>query len=144
MVRIPPTLVGFTLINGFTFGVDLAIVTLAHGQLGWPVPAAITLGYGVAFTLAYALNRVLNFRSHEPVGPESLRYVATVAVNFGVILLGVTTVLGSLGVQYQVARLAAGGCEGVFMYVAMRWFVFRGAGSPAAERHDAGRAALRQ
>ena len=139
MVRIPPTLVGFALINGFTFGVDLALVTLGHGVLGWPLPAAITCGYAVAFTLAYALNRVLNFRSHAPVGPESLRYAATVAVNFGVLLLGVTTLLSALGVQYQVARLAAGACEGVFMYVAMRWFVFA---RPAA-RHDAGREALR-
>jgi len=138
VVRIPPTLVGFALINGFTFGVDLALVTLGHGVLGWPLPAAITFGYAVAFTLAYALNRVLNFRSHAPLGPESLRYAATVAVNFGVLLLGVTTVLSTLGVQYQVARLVAGACEGVFMYVAMRWFVFA---QPAA-RHDAGREAL--
>ena len=47
-----------------------------------------------------------------------------VAVNFLVLLLGGTTVLAALGVPYQAARVAAGCCEGVFLYCAMRWFVF--------------------
>jgi hypothetical protein len=28
-------------------------------------------------------------------------------------------------VQYQLARMVAGGCEAVYMYCAMRWVVFR-------------------
>ena len=60
------------------------------------------------------------------------------AVNFGVVLLGVTTGLAAVGVPYQVARVAAGACEGIFMYCAMRWFVFpvvrRAEASDDAER----------
>jgi putative flippase GtrA len=118
------TLVRYLLISGFTFCLDLALLTLAHGALGWPLPVAVTVGYGVALTVNYLLNRVLNFRSRAPLGPESLRYAATVAVNFTVLLMGVTTGLAALGVRYQVARVAAGAAEGVFLYCAMRWFVF--------------------
>ena len=128
------TLVRYLLIGAFTFSLDLALLTLVHGGLGWPLPVAVTIGYAVALSLNYLLNRVLNFRSHAPLGPESLKYAAVVAVNFGVVLLGVTTGLSALGVRYQIARLAAGACEGVFMFCAMRWFVF----GPA--RHDAERA----
>ena len=80
--------------------------------LGWPLPVAVTIGYAVALSVNYLLNRVLNFRSHAPLGPESLRYAGAVAVNFGVVLLGVTTGLAAVGVPYQVARVAAGACRG--------------------------------
>jgi putative flippase GtrA len=125
-------MVRFALIGAFTFGLDLALLTLVHGGLGWPLPVAITIGYAVALSVNYLLNRVLNFRSHAPLGPESLRYAGVVAVNFGVVLLGVTTGLAAAGVPYQVARVAAGACEGIFMYCAMRWFVFA-----VVRRHEA-------
>jgi hypothetical protein len=32
---------------------------------------------------------------------------------------------GALGVNYQLARVAAGLCEAAYMYLAMRWLVFR-------------------
>jgi putative flippase GtrA len=119
-----PTLIRYLLIGAFTFGLDLAILTVVRSGLGWPLPVAVTIGYAVALSVNYALNRVLNFRSLAPLGPESVRYAGAVAVNFGIVLLGVTTGLAALGVPYQVARLAAGACEGIFMYCAMRWFVF--------------------
>jgi putative flippase GtrA len=120
-----PSLLLFGLINGFTFGVDLALLSLLHGHLAVPLPVAITIGYAVAFALAFVLNKRFNFRSREPAGPEVVRYVGVVAINFVVLLLGVTTLLADVaGVQYQVARLVAGACEGLFMFCAMRWFVF--------------------
>jgi len=127
-------MVRYLVISGFTFLLDLAVLTLTHGTLGWPLPLAVTVGYAVALSVNYLLNRVLNFRSKAPIGPESLRYGAAVAINFGVFLLGVTTALSAVGVPYQVARIAAGCCEGVFLYCAMRWFVF-----PAVRRDDAER-----
>lgn len=135
-LRIPSTLVGFAVINSATFALDLALVSLLHGRLGVPLAVSVTIGYAVAFTLAFVLNKRFNFRSHAPVGPETARYVAVVAVNFGVVLLGVTTGLTALGVQYQLARLAAGACEGAFTYAAMRWWVFapRGRAVEDAER----------
>jgi putative flippase GtrA len=124
------TLVRYLLIGAVTFLLDLAVLIAVRSGLGWPLPVAITLGYAVALTANYLLNRVLTFHSPAPVGPESLRYAGAVAVNFGVVLLGVTSGLAALGVPYQVARVAAGGAEAVFLYCALRWFVFAGA------RHD--------
>ncbi|CNG90240.1 GtrA family protein [Mycobacterium tuberculosis] len=71
------------------------------------------------------LNRTFNFRSHAPVGPQVAIYVVVVVVNYLAFILGVTTLLVALGVHYQVSRIAAGLCEAVYMYCAMRWVVFR-------------------
>lgn len=124
MPRVDPTVVRFAVISLGTYALDLAVLTALHGGLGWPLPLAVTVGYAVAFSLNFVLNKLLNFRSHAPVGPEAVRYAGVVAVNFVVLLLGVTTLLAEAGVPYQPARLAAGACEGVFLYCAMRWFVF--------------------
>jgi putative flippase GtrA len=121
---VAPSLVGFAVINGFTFGVDLAVLSLLHGALGWPLPVAVTGAYALAFALSFVLNRAFNFRSHGPLGRQTAVYALVVAVNFVVMLLGVTTGLAALGVDYRVARVAAGACEGAWMYVAMRWLVF--------------------
>jgi putative flippase GtrA len=80
--------------------------------------------------LSFVLNRVLNFRSHDPVGRQTLVYLGVVAINLA-ILIAVSSGLEAIGVQYQVARVAAGACEGLFMYCAMRWVVFRGTGARA-------------
>jgi len=126
------TIIGFAVINGGTFALDLGIVSLTHGAWRWPVPVSVTVGYAIAFAVSFVLNRRANFRSHAPVGGQLLRYVGVVAVNFVVVLLGLTTGLTALGVQYQLARVVAGAVEGVFMYCAMRWFVFRGPPAGAA------------
>lgn len=48
-----------------------------------------------------------------------------VVVNYLAFILGVTTLLSVLGVQYQLSRIVAGMCEAAYMYNAMRWVVFR-------------------
>ncbi|MBU3062173.1 GtrA family protein [Nocardia sp. NEAU-G5] len=125
---VAPTFLGFAVINSGTFGVDLLLLTLLHGGLRWPVPIAVTLAYVCAFALSYVLNRTLNFRSHSAVGPQIAVYVGVVVVNYLAFILGVSAVLAALGVEYHLARLAAGACEAVYMYCAMRWVVFRRAG----------------
>ncbi|OBG42519.1 GtrA family protein [Mycolicibacterium fortuitum] len=122
---VAPTFLGFVLINTCTFGVDLAILTALHGALRIPLPVAVTVGYAGAFGLAYYLNRTLNFRSHAAVGPQLSVYVVVVAVNYLAFILGVSSGLATLGVEYHVARILAGGCEAIYMYCAMRWVVFR-------------------
>ncbi|CRZ14416.1 GtrA family protein [Mycolicibacterium neworleansense] len=122
---VAPTFLGFVVINSFTFGVDLAILTVLHGVLRLPLPLAVTLGYAGAFGLAYYLNRTLNFRSHAAVGPQLTVYVVAVVINYLAFILGVSSGLAALGVEYHLARIVAGGCEAVFMYSAMRWVVFR-------------------
>jgi putative flippase GtrA len=122
---VAPTFLGFALINSFTFFVDLAILTALHRGLGVPLPVAVTVGYACAFALSYLLNRTLNFRSHAPVGPQLAVYIVVVVVNYLAFILGVSSGVAALGVEYHLARIVAGGCEAVYLSSAMRWIVFR-------------------
>ncbi|MFI5506337.1 GtrA family protein [Mycobacterium sp. NPDC051804] len=122
---VAPTFLGFCLINGFTFGIDLVLLYLMHGVLQAPVPIAVTVAYACAFALSYVLNRIFNFSSHAPVGPQFAIYVVVVVVNYLAFILGVSSLLTALDVDYRIARLGAGACEAVFMYSMMRWVVFR-------------------
>lgn len=122
---VAPTFLGFVVINSFTFGVDLLLLTVLHGGLRIPVPIAVTLAYVCAFALSYFLNRTLNFQSHAAVGPQVAVYVVVVAVNYLAFILGVSSALSAIGLEYHVARILAGVCEAVYMYSAMRWVVFR-------------------
>ncbi|WP_245906576.1 GtrA family protein [Mycolicibacterium palauense] len=122
---VAPTFLGFAIINSGTFAVDLTVLTALHSGLGAPLPVAITIAYATAFALAFTLNRIFNFSSHARVGPQIAVYVVVVAINYLLFILGVTSGLAALGVDYHLARIAAGGCEAVYMYSAMRWVVFR-------------------
>jgi putative flippase GtrA len=123
---VAPTFLGFALINAFTFGVDLLILSALHAGLHMPVPFAVTVAYACAFTLSYVLNRTMNFGSHAPVGPQFAVYVFIVGVNYLAFILGMSSALSALGTDFRLARILAGCCEAVFMYCAMRWVVFRG------------------
>jgi putative flippase GtrA len=122
---IAPSLVGFVLINGFTFGVDVGLLTLLHGTARWPLPLSISLAYLTAFGLSFVLNRTFNFRSHRAVGRQIAVYVGVVIANYFAWILGVADGLAVAGVDYRLARVAAGVCEALYMYAAMRWLVFR-------------------
>jgi len=122
---VAPTFLGFALINGCTFAIDLLLLTGLRDGLRLPLAVAVTVSYICAFGLSYVLNRIFNFGSHSAVGPQLAVYVVVVAVNYLAFILGVSTGLSALGVEYHVARTAAGGCEAVYMYAAMRWVVFR-------------------
>jgi putative flippase GtrA len=122
---VAPTFLGFALLNGATFAVDLLLLTGLRDGLGLPLPVAVTIAYACAFTLSYFLNRTLNFRSHAAVGPQFAVYVVVVVVNYLAFILGVSSVLSAVGVEYHLARIVAGACEAVYMYSAMRWVVFR-------------------
>ena len=122
---VAPTFLGFAVLNGFTFGVDLILLTGLHSGLRIPLPVAVTAAYACAFTLSYFLNRILNFRSHGAVGPQFMIYVVVVVLNYLAFIVGVSSGLAALGVEYHVARILAGACEALYMYSAMRWVVFR-------------------
>jgi len=127
---VAPSLLGFALINGGMFAVDLGLLTVFRTGLGWPLPVAITLAYLLAFGLGFLLNRRLNFRSHAPVGPQAAIYLAAIGVNYAVFILGVGDGLVRLGLEYHLARVVAGLCEAAYMYGVMRWVVFRPGGRP--------------
>ncbi|MFX0538633.1 GtrA family protein [Ornithinimicrobium sp. Y1847] len=122
---IPTTAIGFAMLSSFTYAVDLAVLALMFRGLHLPYPIAVTVGYLVAFTLAFLLNRWLNFQSHGDVGEQTGRYVLTVIANYLIFILLLASTLEALGVHYLVARLIAGACEAVYMYLMMRLFVFR-------------------
>ena len=63
-------------------------------------------------------------------------YAGVVVVNYLAWILGVGAGLATLGVSYQLARVIAGACEAVYMYVAMRWLVFRDTRAKKAVRPD--------
>jgi putative flippase GtrA len=130
-------LLGFAVISSITFTLDLALLTAFHGGLRWPLPAGITAAYGLSSGLGYVLNRALNFRSHGTVGPQLTVYAAVVTVNYLALILGVSTGLAALGLDYRLARLAAAACECVYMYSAMRWLVFRDAARPEPDSQAA-------
>lgn len=121
---VAPSFVGFALINGFTFSVDMLLLTLLHGVLGLAVWLAISLSYASAFALSFVLNRAFNFRSHAPVGRQAGMFAGVVAINYVAIILGIGGGLAVAGLEYHFARIIAGICEGLFIYCAMRWVVF--------------------
>jgi putative flippase GtrA len=108
-----------------TFGLDLTLLTVFHGALHWPVAVSITLSYGTATSVSYLLNRTLNFHSRGLVGRQVTIYASVVVVNYLAFILGVGSGLSALGLEYQLARIVAGLCEAVWIYVAMRFLVFR-------------------
>ena len=122
---VAPTFLGFALINGFTFSVDLLLLSVLHDGARLPLTVSVTVAYACAFLLSYLLNRTFNFSSHAAVGPQIAVYIVVVAVNYLAFILGVSTGLSAVGVEYHIARMAAGTCEALYMYCAMRWVVFR-------------------
>jgi len=128
---VAPSLVGYLLINLCTFFVDLGILGLFHGTFRWPIPAAVTVSYGTASVLSYVLNRVLNFRSHDNVGRQFPVFVAVSVSNYLIFVLGLTDLLSTVGVYYELSRVLAACCEAVYLYCMLRWVVFRG--SPGAQ-----------
>jgi putative flippase GtrA len=133
---VSPRLLGFAVLSSVTFGIDLVLLTALRSGARLPLPAGISLAYAASSGLGYVLNRVLNFRSHAAVGPQVARYAAVIAVNYLAIILGVTDGLAALGADYRLARLVAAGGESVYMYLAMRWVIFRDPAPAAGPSRD--------
>ena len=130
---IEPNMLGYLLINLCTFFIDLSILGLLHGKERWPIPLAVTCSYGTASLLSYVLHRVLNFRSPADVRRQLPVFVAVSASNYLIFVLGLTDLLSSVGVYYELARILAACCEAVYLYSMMRWVVFRDVTQPEAE-----------
>ena len=122
---VAPSLLGYALINLFTFFLDLSILAATHGVLHWPLPVSVTLSYGTASLTSYVLNRVLNFRSHAAVGTQLPLFIAVSASNYLIFVLGLTDLLAAVGVYFEFARGIAALCEAAYLYSMMRWVVFR-------------------
>jgi putative flippase GtrA len=122
---VEPDMLGYLLINLFTFCIDLGLLALLHGRERLPIPVAVTISYGTASLVSYVLNRVFNFRSHAGVGRQLPIFVAVSASNYLIFVLGLTDLLSAIGVYYELARILAACCEAVYLYCMLRWVVFR-------------------
>lgn len=122
--RIPGTFIGYAIINSTAFGIDMLFLSMFHGWGRITYPVAVTMGYALACVFAFVVNRRLNFRSHGHMGTESAKYSFVVASNYVIWILGFSTLMESMGVQYQMARFTAACIEGLYIYVLLRWWVF--------------------
>lgn len=126
---IPQTFVGFALINSTTFTLDMILLWLTRGVLGLPYPVSVTVSFGTAATLAFFLNKILNFRARGDIGKQSSKYVLVLISNYVFWILGFSSLLVWLGVNFLVARVLAGIAEGIYIYLCSRLWVFRKRGS---------------
>jgi putative flippase GtrA len=133
---IEPNMLGYLLINLCTFCIDLGLLGLLHGKERLPIPVAVTISYGTASLISYVLNRVFNFRSHAEVGRQLPVFLAVSASNYLIFVLGLTDLLSTVGVYYELARVLAACCEAVYLYCMMRWIVFRDVADPDAPDAD--------
>jgi len=140
---VPPSLLGYLLINLCTFCLDLGILAVAHGVLRWPLPLSVTLSYGTASLTSYLLNRVLNFQSHAAVGRQLPLFIAVSISNYLVFVLGGVDLLAAIGIYFELARVIAACCEAAYLYTMMRFVVFRDThpDADAASARDAADAA---
>jgi hypothetical protein len=67
------------------------------------------------------------WRPRAPVGRQLVVYLVAVSVNYVAFIAGVADGLAAAGLEFHVARILAGGCEGIYMYCVFRWVVFRNA-----------------
>lgn len=117
-------LMGFAILGAFTFTIDIALLIMLRNLTPLPIPAAVSVAYILAFGFNYVLNRTVNFRSHAPVGPQSLSYALVIACDYG-LTVGVTSGLTYLGLDFRLARLIAAASVAVFTYTMSRFWVFR-------------------
>lgn len=121
---LPTTFIGYALINGSAFVLDMAMLTLIGTFWHLPYGVTFSIGYALASVYAFFLNRTLNFREHGDLGRQSTKYTFVIVSNYVIWILGFGTLLGVLGVQLQVARVIAACIEGVYIYVLLRFWVF--------------------
>ena len=123
---LPVTFIGYAMINGSAFLLDMGI----HAFLeqfrvgGLPYGVVFSIGYGVASIYAFILNRWLNFREHGDLGKQSGKYTFVIVSNYVIWILGFGSLLGVLHVPVMLARVIAACIEGLYIYLMLRLWVF--------------------
>lgn len=133
--RVPVTLIGYALINGTGFLIDISFLALFYDHLHWLYPIAVTMGYAIAGLYSLMLNRWLNFQAHGHLVTQGTRYAVGLVSQYLIFILGLSSLLHLAGVNAEVARFISACCEGIYLYVLMRLWVFRG--TPEPDRADA-------
>ncbi|SDM94324.1 GtrA family protein [Actinomyces ruminicola] len=129
--RVPVTFIGYALINGSGFVIDMSFLWLFYERLHWFYPLAVTVGYALAGLYSLLLNRWLNFQSHGSLTAQGSRYAVGLVSQYVIFILGLSSLLHLVGVNAELARVISACCEGIYLYALMRLWVFRGTPEPA-------------
>ena len=129
--RLPVTFIGYAIINGSAFFLDITCLWVFYNHLHWFYPVAVTVGYAIAAVYSFLLNRWLNFQAHGHVIEQGAGYTAGIISQYVIFILGLSSLLHWFGVNAELARVISACCEGIYLYVFIRLWVFRGVPEPA-------------
>ena len=121
---LPITFIGYAMINGSAFLLDMGFLAVITQFWQLPYSLAFSIGYGLASIYAFFLNRWLNFREHGDLGKQSGKYLFVIISNYVIWIIGFASVLDWLGVHVMAARVVAACLEGLYIYVLLRLWVF--------------------
>ena len=121
---LPVTFIGYCIINGLGFLIDMSLLAVFFRGVGLPYPVSVSVGYGLSAIYSFFVNRWLNFHSHGNLGRQGGRYAVTMVTNYVCLTLGFSTLLESLGVLFELARFTAAGVEALYVYVMLSVWVF--------------------
>jgi len=108
------------------------VATLGFSHIaGLPFQAALALGFAVAVSTHFALQRMFVWSHHEefalPVERQVGRYLIVAGVQYGLTALVTSTVPDALGVPTDVVYLATAACITAGNFVILRTRVFHAA-----------------
>ena len=118
--------VRFALAGGVVTIVYVGATTLLAEVVGLPFQVALALGFGVALTVHFTLQRLFVWTHHEefalPLHHQAGRYLAVSAVQYGVTAASTALLPSALGVSTEIVYLAT-----VAVVVSTNFLVFRNA-----------------
>ena len=129
--RLPVTFIGYAIINGSAFFLDITCLWVFYNHFHWFYPVAVTVGYVIAAVYSFLLNRWLNFQAHGHVIEQGAGYTVGIISQYVIFILGLSSLLHWFGVNAELARVISACCEGIYLYVFIRLWVFRGVPEPA-------------
>ena len=129
--RLPVTFIGYAIINGSAFFLDITCLWVFYNHFHWFYPVAVTVGYAIAAVYSFLLNRWLNFQAHGHVIEQGAGYTVGIISQYVIFILGLSSLLHWFGVNAELARVISACCEGIYLYVFIRLWVFRGVPEPA-------------
>ena len=129
--RLPVTFIGYAIINGSAFFLDITCLWVFYNHFHWFYPVAVTVGYVIAAVYSFLLNRWLNFQAHGHVSEQGAGYTVGIISQYVIFILGLSSLLHWFGVNAELARVISACCEGIYLYVFIRLWVFRGVPEPA-------------
>ena len=132
--RLPVTFIGYAIINGSAFFLDITCLWVFYNHFHWFYPVAVTVGYAIAAVYSFLLNRWLNFQAHGHVIEQGAGYTVGIISQYVIFILGLSSLLHWFGVNAELARVISACCEGIYLYVFIRLWVFRGVPEPARAR----------